>query len=119
MTQWAAEALPRYHAPLSCTTSQDAAGAAILIPSKASGTVGALTHREAETVTTQLQEGARLLAGARRVVVFTGAGVSAESGVPTYRSASDGLWSVQNMERYANPRGYRANLREAYAWYRA
>jgi len=52
-------------------------------------------------------------------VVFTGAGVSAESGVPTYRSGSDGLWSAQNMERFANPRGYHKHLPESYEWYRA
>jgi NAD-dependent deacetylase len=56
---------------------------------------------------------------ARSVVVFTGAGVSAESGIPTYRSGADGLWSRQNMERFANPAGYRANLPESYEWYRA
>jgi NAD-dependent deacetylase len=60
-----------------------------------------------------------LLREARSVVVFTGAGVSAESGVPTYRSGSDGLWSRQNMERFANPTGYAANLPESYEWYRA
>lgn len=56
---------------------------------------------------------------AKSVVVFTGAGVSAESGVPTYRSGADGLWSRQNMERFANPPGYAANLPESYEWYRA
>jgi NAD-dependent deacetylase len=56
---------------------------------------------------------------ARSVVVFTGAGASAESGVPTYRSGSDGLWSKQNMERFANPTGYKANLPESYEWYLA
>jgi NAD-dependent deacetylase len=61
---------------------------------------------------------AALLREATHVVVFTGAGISAESGVPTYRSGSDGLWSRQNMEKYANPRGYRRHLDEAYAWYR-
>ncbi|MBI4500904.1 MAG: NAD-dependent deacylase [Gemmatimonadetes bacterium] len=64
-------------------------------------------------------EAAHVLSTARSVVVFTGAGVSAESGVPTYRSGADGLWSAQNMERFANPRGYRANLPDSYAWYRA
>lgn len=59
------------------------------------------------------------LRDAKSVVVFTGAGVSAESGVPTYRSGADGLWSRQNMERFANPAGYRANLPESYEWYRA
>ena len=59
------------------------------------------------------------LRDARHVVVFTGAGISAESGVPTYRSGDTGLWSRQNMEKYANPAGYRRHLDDAYAWYRA
>lgn len=66
-----------------------------------------------------MHEVATLLRDAKHVVVFTGAGISAESGVPTYRSGSDGLWSRQNMERYANPRGYQRHLDDAYAWYRA
>lgn len=52
-------------------------------------------------------------------MVFTGAGVSAESGVPTYRGEADGLWSKHNLDRYANPRGYARHLTDAYAWYRA
>jgi NAD-dependent deacetylase len=66
-----------------------------------------------------MKQVAELLRAAQHVVVFTGAGISAESGVPTYRSGSDGLWSRQNMERYANPTGYRRHLDDAYAWYRA
>ena len=66
-----------------------------------------------------LQRAVAALKDARSVVVFTGAGVSAESGVPTYRSGADGLWSAQNMQRYANPRGYAANLPDSYNWYRA
>lgn len=66
-----------------------------------------------------MKQVAELLRAAKHVVVFTGAGISAESGVPTYRSGSDGLWSQQNMQRYANPTGYRRHLNDAYAWYRA
>ena len=66
-----------------------------------------------------LDRAAKILRRARSVVVFTGAGVSAESGVPTYRSGADGLWSVQNMERYANPQGYARHLPDSFAWYRA
>jgi len=43
-----------------------------------------------------------LLAGARRVVAFTGAGVSAESGIPTYRDAEDGLWTQYDPEEFAS-----------------
>ena len=42
------------------------------------------------------------------LVVLTGAGVSAESGVPTFR-ASDGLWEGHRMEEVASPEGFAAN----------
>ena len=42
-----------------------------------------------------------------RVVVLTGAGVSAESGVPTFRDA-DGLWEGHRVEDVATPEGYAA-----------
>ncbi|MCY7396839.1 MAG: NAD-dependent deacylase [Nocardioides sp.] len=40
-----------------------------------------------------------------RVVVLTGAGISAESGVPTFRDA-DGLWEGHQVEEVATPEGY-------------
>jgi len=59
-----------------------------------------------------------LLREARSVVVFTGAGMSAESGIATYRSGDNALWTARHFEMYANPRGYRAHLPASYAWYR-
>ena len=44
----------------------------------------------------------------RNLVVLTGAGVSAESGVPTFR-ASDGLWEGHRIEEVATPEGFAAN----------
>jgi NAD-dependent deacetylase len=41
-----------------------------------------------------------LLARARRVVAFTGAGISAESGIPTYRG-DDGVWNKYDPTKYA------------------
>ena len=40
-----------------------------------------------------------------RVVVLTGAGISAESGVPTFRDA-DGLWEGHRVEDVATPEAY-------------
>lgn len=57
------------------------------------------------------------LRDAKSVVVFTGAWVSAESGIPTYRSGNDALWSNADFERYANPRGYRRHAADAWQWY--
>ena len=41
----------------------------------------------------------------RRIVVLTGAGISAESGVPTFRDA-DGLWEGHHVEDVATPEAY-------------
>jgi NAD-dependent deacetylase len=34
-----------------------------------------------------------------RIVIVSGAGISAGSGIPTYRSETDGLWNINNMEK--------------------
>jgi NAD-dependent deacetylase len=52
-----------------------------------------------------LQRGAEALRRADRVVVLTGAGVSAESGVPTFRGAG-GLWEGQRVEDVATPEAF-------------
>jgi len=44
----------------------------------------------------------------RNIVVLTGAGISAESGVPTFRGP-DGLWEGQRIEDVATPEAYRRN----------
>lgn len=50
----------------------------------------------------------KLLQKARHVVVLTGAGVSAESGVPTFRGAG-GLWRTYRAEDLATPSAFRSN----------
>jgi NAD-dependent deacetylase len=47
----------------------------------------------------------RALADAKSVAAFTGAGVSAESGVPTFRGA-DGLWEGHSIEEVATPEAF-------------
>jgi len=63
--------------------------------------------------------GARLrakIAGARRVVAFTGAGVSAESGLGTFRG-SDGLWQRYRAEDLATPEAFLRDPRRVARWY--
>jgi len=57
-----------------------------------------------------------LLAGAVRVVVFTGAGVSAESGVPTFRGPG-GLWKTFRPEQLATPEAFARDPRLVWEWY--
>jgi len=51
------------------------------------------------------------LSRARHVAVLTGAGVSAESGVPTFRDAQTGPWSNFNPEELATPEAFSRNPR--------
>lgn len=54
---------------------------------------------------------------ARRVTVLTGAGMSAESGVPTFRDAQTGLWSRYNPEDLATPGAWARDRDLVWAWY--
>lgn len=53
-----------------------------------------------------------------RVVVLTGAGISAESGIRTFR-ASDGLWEEHRVEDVATPQGFRRDPELVYRFYNA
>ncbi|ADU10539.1 Silent information regulator protein Sir2 [Micromonospora sp. L5] len=67
----------------------------------------------------ELAEAGRLLAAARRPVVFTGAGMSAESGVPTFRDAQTGLWQRYDPQELATPAAFRADPALVWGWYEA
>lgn len=54
---------------------------------------------------------------ARRVVALTGAGVSAESGVPTFREAQTGLWARYRPEELATPEAFARHPERVWAWY--
>jgi NAD-dependent deacetylase len=56
------------------------------------------------------------LAGATSVAVLTGAGISAESGVPTFRGAG-GLWKDYKPEELATPEAFARDPRLVWEWY--
>ncbi len=58
-----------------------------------------------------------VLKGATEVVALTGAGVSAESGVPTFRDAQTGLWSRYRAEDLATPEAFQRNPALVWNWY--
>ncbi len=58
----------------------------------------------------------RALRQARRVAVLTGAGVSAESDVPTFRDPP-GLWASFKPEELATPEAFRSHPRRVWEWY--
>ncbi len=54
----------------------------------------------------------------RRIVVFTGAGISAESGIPTFRD-SGGLWENYRIEEVATPEAWQRNPKLVLEFYNA
>ena len=63
------------------------------------------------------QDLALTLRRATRVVVLTGAGISAESGVPTFRDAQTGLWAKFDPHELATPSAFARNPRLVWDWY--
>jgi NAD-dependent deacetylase len=59
----------------------------------------------------------RRLKMAKNVAILTGAGVSAESGVPTFREAQTGLWAKFDPEELATPEAFHRNPRLVWEWY--
>jgi len=60
---------------------------------------------------------ARALRRAVRVAVLTGAGISAESGVPTFRDAQTGLWAKFDPRELATPTAFARNPKLVWDWY--
>jgi NAD-dependent deacetylase len=57
------------------------------------------------------------LRGAERVVALTGSGISAESGVPTFREAQTGLWERYDPQDLATPEAFARDPRLVWEWY--
>jgi NAD-dependent deacetylase len=64
-----------------------------------------------------LAQAIKLLADAKSVAVLTGAGISAESGIPTFRDALTGLWEKFRPEELATPEAFLANPKLVWDWY--
>lgn len=52
----------------------------------------------------------------KNLVIFTGAGISKESGIPTFRDA-DGLWKNFRIEELATPEAFNRDPKKVWEWY--
>jgi NAD-dependent deacetylase len=64
-----------------------------------------------------LLQAADALRKARHVCVLTGAGISAESGIPTFRESLTGLWANFNPEDLATPEAFERDPKFVWDWY--
>jgi len=60
-----------------------------------------------------------LLREVERVTVLTGAGISAESGIPTFREAQTGVWARFRPEDLASPAAFQRDPSSVWEWYQA
>ncbi|MDH5717591.1 MAG: NAD-dependent deacylase [Spirochaetia bacterium] len=64
----------------------------------------------------KIKEAAKLWRYSRHPVFLTGAGISAESGIPTFRG-SDGLWKNYRAEELATPQAFQRYPKLVWEWY--
>jgi NAD-dependent deacetylase len=64
-----------------------------------------------------IRQAADVIESSRNLVVLSGAGVSKESGVPTFRDAMEGLWEKYDPQQLATPQAFRANPKLVWDWY--
>ena len=69
-----------------------------------------------EDIAGEMAELGAVLSEAKSVCVLTGAGVSAESGIPTFRGP-DGLWKKYRIEELATPEAFARNPMLVWEWY--
>lgn len=66
-----------------------------------------------------LATAARALRAAEHVCVLTGAGISAESGIPTFRDSQTGLWASFSAQDLATPEAFSSHPDRVWQWYSA
>ena len=76
-----------------------------------------MTTESAPALDSLIAEAATALAKARHVCVLTGAGISAESGIPTFRDALTGLWAKFSPEELATPEAFERDPKFVWHWY--
>jgi len=64
-----------------------------------------------------IEKAAVIISASDRMVVSTGAGISKESGIPTFRG-KEGIWKKHNPERLASKEGFLSDPELVWKWYR-
>ncbi|MBP6496405.1 MAG: NAD-dependent deacylase [Psychrobacter sp.] len=65
----------------------------------------------------EVERAAKLLATKQRICILTGAGISAESGIPTFRDKQTGLWENYSAEDLATPQAFTRDPNLVWSWY--
>ncbi len=71
----------------------------------------------ASELMTSIQRAAALISSKTRICILTGAGISAESGIPTFRDKQTGLWAQYRAEDLASPDAFARDPKMVWSWY--
>jgi NAD-dependent deacetylase len=63
-----------------------------------------------------IQRAASIIRSGQRLTAFTGAGMSKESGIPTYREPQEGIWANYDPMELATPEGFAKNPKRVWDW---
>lgn len=66
---------------------------------------------------TVIEQAVEVLQKAEKVVFFTGAGISADSGIPTYREKLSGIWAGLDPRELETAKAFRENPALVWGWY--
>ena len=62
---------------------------------------------------------AKILSSAKKIAVLTGAGISAESGITTFRAKENGVWKQFDPSEVATPAAFKRNPQKVLAWHQS
>ena len=65
----------------------------------------------------EVERAAKLLGAKQHICILTGAGISAESGIPTFRDKQTGLWENYGAEELATPEAFTRDPKLVWSWY--
>ena len=65
----------------------------------------------------EVELAAKLLTSRQDICILTGAGISAESGIPTFRDKQTGLWEKYAVEDLATPEAFTRDPKLVWSWY--
>ena len=65
----------------------------------------------------EVELAAKLLTSKQHICILTGAGISAESGIPTFRDKQTGLWENYGVEDLATPEAFTRDPKLVWSWY--
>ncbi len=68
-------------------------------------------------MTAELDRAASIISDATKLMIVTGAGMSRDSGVPTFRDAMTGLWARFDPQELANAQAFSSRPARVFGWY--